>query len=705
MTSYLEDWPMIEIGRWWDRVRVQQKDWLVVTVLCAPLIVVLAMHVTLLKQLRDVQQRHQQVLLARDEIHILKRLAVDIEDAFRGYLLTENDAFLEPMREAESKLDPTVSQTIELVEGLPGLTLDVQNMSKRLYDLLNSKRELIGKIRAGRAREALQYIRSGEGLNLSKALREDLRAIEDRLTHQLQHFTVNEEALAKRAFWGLLLAVLAGIALGLFAVRLLRRSITRPLTVLQASVAQLVKGAESDGKSVAIPIQSSDEIGQLARSCEEMVLAIRRHIHELETINAIGNEINTIGPDGLDGVLRRITDRAAEMLKVDICLVMVRDERMGCWIVEAASGEWCDSLHKTVMLWEEFPIAVRSFETGQPAIGEEMESDPGLQMVRPNLLGKSSLSIPLLSGERPFGVLVLLLDRTVPCDAWNVRLAKGFAEAAAIAIANARLYEAASQKGKGLASRLRQLEQLAETLAHDLKAPGERMEGLASLLLEEYGGHLDERAKRLLTLIHENGKDLIERVENILNVARVGAGHEAIEAVDPALVIGDVLKAKAGDLEGRRVRVHVGKEFPLVACHRAYLRQVFDNLISNAIKFSGHRADPEIRIEARRCGERVQFSVSDNGSGIPPEHRERVFEPFVRVSAPSVKGSGIGLTIVKRIVELYGGEVRVEPESLYGCTVTFTLPALGELAMGPPRDIGPGPAAPTDSAARPEEMG
>jgi signal transduction histidine kinase/CHASE3 domain sensor protein len=696
---------MIEIGRWWDRVRVQQKDWILVAILVTPLIVTLAVHVTLIHKLRDVQKRQQQAILARDQIHHLNRLTVDIEDAFRGYLLTEQDAFLAPMQEAEAKLVATIAEALALVEGLPGYQTDVRAASDQLYGLLESKHALINKVKAGHIAEVVQYVRSGKGVALSNALRGDFRAIEDRLTPQIHSLDVEEASLAGQAFWGLLVAVILGFALGLLGVKLVRRSLSHPLTVLQASVAQLIKGTESDGTSVAIPIRSSDEIGQLARSCEKMILAIRRHIHELETINAIGNEINTIGPDGLYGVLRRITDRAAEMLQVDICLVMVRDERMGCWIVESASGEWFDSLHKTVMLWEEFPVAVQSFETGQPAIGEEMESDPRLQVVRPNLMGKSSLSIPLLSGERPFGVLVLLLDRTVPRDAWNVRLAKGFAEAAAIAIANARLYEAASQKGKGLASRLRQLEHLAETLAHDLKAPGERMEGLASLLLEEYGGRLDERATRLLTLIQENGKDLIEQVENILNVARLGAPHEAIEAVDPALVIGDVLKAKAGDLESRRVRVHVEKEIPLVACHRAYLRQVFDNLISNAIKFSGHRADPEIRIEARRCGERVQFSVSDNGSGIPPEHRERVFEPFVRVSAPSVKGSGIGLTIVKRIVELYGGQVWVEPESRSGCTVTFTLPALGELSMGPPRDISPGPAAPTDPAARPEKMG
>jgi signal transduction histidine kinase/CHASE3 domain sensor protein len=675
-------------GRWWDRLRVQQKVWTVVVVLCVALVVTFGVHVFLIQQLLSVQQRHEETFQSRGQIRILHRLVVDIEDAFRGYLLTRQDVFLEPMREAESKLEPTVSAAVAHAGDLPGLPADIHRLGGRVSELLESKKRLIGRVQAGHAEEVLRYVRSGRGIALSDALRRDMRDAEDRLVRHLTTLSLEEAALARRSFWGLMLAVISGLGLGLLGARLLTRSITGPLVALQSSAAMLRKNVESEGAAASIPIGSSDEIGQLARSCEEMVLSIRRHIQELETINAIGNEINTIGPDGLDGVLRRITDRAAAMLQADVCLVMLRDERMGCWIVEAASGAWHEKLHKSVMLWDEFPICVRAFSTRQPAIGEELRSDRRPEVVRRNLIGESMLSIPLMSQDRPFGVLVLLSDRRVPRGSWNVRLAKGFAEAAAIAIANARLYEAAKQKGKGLESRLRQLESLAETLAHDLKAPGQRMEELASLLLAKYEGRLDEQGNRWLRWIDEYGKDLTGRVETMLGVARVGARHETVEAVDPALVISDVLKARAGELEDRRIKVRVAETFPMVACHRAYLRQVFDNLISNAVKFSKDRPDPEVRIAAGQRGDRVHFSVSDNGCGIPPELRERVFDPFVRLNPGTSKGSGIGLTIVKRIVELYGGQVWVEPEGGPGCTVTFTLPILGELSAARPREVG-----------------
>jgi signal transduction histidine kinase len=106
---------------------------------------------------------------------------------------------------------------------------------------------------------------------------------------------------------------------------------------------------------------------------------------------------------------------------------------------------------------------------------------------------------------------------------------------------------------------------------------------------------------------------------------------------------------------------------------------VFDNLISNAIKFTADGSNPEIHIGAGRKDNQVCFSVRDNGIGIPPQQRERIFEPFVRLNPDSAKGSGIGLAIVKRIIELYDGRVWIESEEEQGCVVMFTLPALGEL--------------------------
>jgi signal transduction histidine kinase/CHASE3 domain sensor protein len=664
------------LRRWWSAALVRQKVWTVFLLVLVPLLAALAVHLSLVTQLRLVQEQRHQVVLAREQLHILRRIAVDIEDGFRGYLLTRQETFLTPLQEAGARLAPTVEKTLTLIRGVPDLTTELQGTSKRLTALLDSKRALIAKIQAGRADEVYAYVRAGKGLLLSDALRAEFHSSEDRLDRELERLSLHEAALAQRAFWGLLLAAAGGLILGLVGTRLLTRSITHPLAQLQRAVVKFGQNAESVSSSDTAAIVSQDEIGQLARSYEEMALRIKDDIQELETLNAIGHEINTIGPDGLDGVLRRITDRAAVLLNADLCLVMLRNDRMGCWVVEAASGGDDATLHKSVVLWEEFPVTVEAFTTRQPAFGD-VEARP--RVGRRSFFGESMLALPLLAQGIPFGVLVVVQKRRVPYGNWNLRLAKGFASEAAMALSNARLYEEVHRRGKDLKLRLRELEHLAEMLAHDLKAPGERMEALAAVLRAEYNTQLDERATRWLTLIEQNGRDLTERVEKILEVARVGGRHEAVEAVDPSVLISDILKMRAGELEDGGFQVEVAPDIPRVAGHRAYLRQVFDNLLSNAIKFSAGSSPPTIRIFAERRNDRVHISVADNGPGIPRDQHERVFEPFVRLNPGAFKGTGIGLTIVSRIVELYGGRVWVEPGRGRGCTITVALPVLMDL--------------------------
>ncbi len=359
--------------------------------------------------------------------------------------------------------------------------------------------------------------------------------------------------------------------------------------------------------------------------------------------------------------------------------MLIRDERVGCWIVEAASGEWNDRLKKSVMAWDELPVSVQAFEMREVATGERLRSDERPQMVRRNLLGDSILAIPLLAHGIPFGVLSFLNERPRAAHEWNQRLAEGLAQEAALAISNARLHEAAQQKQRGLVTQLRQLEHLAETLAHDLKGPGARMEELARLLVQQDSGQFDDRTKRWLSLIEENSRDLVQRVEGILTVAHAGVDQKAITAVDPTVIIGEVLKARAGEIDRLRAVMHVESELPLVACHEADLRQIFDNLVSNSLKFTRAGESPVVRISGRVEGPMVAFVVEDHGIGIPSTQRTRVFQPFVRLLMSEAAGSGIGLTIIQRIVGMYGGKVWIDGAEGPGCTVQFTVPSIQEL--------------------------
>lgn len=674
--------PVTESPGWWSRLLVQQKVWAILLLAFVPLLAALIFQVTLITSLRSVQDERHRIILVLNQIQTLRRLVLEVEEKSLGYQLTRQESFRESLEVMEAALKPALDRTVALVGDMPGLAEDMRNVALSAGALLADRRQLARQRQDTGEGRVPGYLRSGQGRILVETLQR-LRAVEDRLAQEREKIIATEERLARQVLWGLSLAAGGVLLLGLLGGRILSRSLVEPLGLLRRSVAELGGQAKSEGplpEPGRIAIESADEIGQLARSYEEMAGRICRQVRELEAINAVGHEISTLGPDGLDGVLRRITDRAAALLQANVCLVMLRNERMGCWIVEAASGEWDDRLHKTVMLWEEFPVSVRAFETREPAFGEDLRKDLRPEVIRRNLIGESMLSVPLLDQGRPFGVLVLLQDRRVPAESWNLPLARGFAHEAAIAIANARLYDAVARKEKGLESRLRRLEHLAETLAHDLKGPGERLESLASLIAKEYGGRLDERGNRWLRMMEQNGQDLIARVHDILEVSRVGAKAEAVEAVDASLVVREVLKARADEIEKAGTHVEVAPSLPLVACHRAYLSQILDNLVSNAIKFSaGGEVVPVLRVAAERQGDRILFSVSDNGPGIPPQSRERVFEPFVRLKPEAARGSGIGLSIVRRIVELYGGKAWIEANEPAGARVCFSLPALGDL--------------------------
>jgi signal transduction histidine kinase/CHASE3 domain sensor protein len=673
---------------WWSRLRIQHKVWAVLLLLCVPLIAGLSAHLYLVQQLLILQEKRQDLILAHEQVNLLRRLAVDIEDGFRGYLLTQQPAFLAPLTEAESKIDQALEDAKRTLAAASGSTDILSSIEQQLKSFLRSKHELIAEVQRGEAENALAYVRSGEGLRMSDRFRQELRSIEDHLEHRRELFNEEGMALSRLTFIGLWVALAGVVILGWTSSRMLARSLTNPLGRLHSATAKIRAEVDTAGIKALLSSghTSKDELGKLEAAFLQMAEQIGEHVHELEVLSTIGHEINTIGPDGLEGVLRRITDRAVELVEADACMVFLRDDRMGCWVVEAASGGWNDRLKKSVMLWEELPVCVEAFETRAAATGNHFHSDERPQVLRRNLLGESMLAIPLLSQGTPFGVLSMSSRTPRPPHEWNQRLAKGLTQEAALAISNARLYEAVQQKQRRLLARMRQLEHLAETLAHDLKGPGARMEELAKLVAQKRTGQLDERTARWLKLLQENGKDIVERVEGILEVARVGTGQGAVTAVDPRLIVEGVLKSYADEFERLGAKVHVEPGFPLVACHGAYLRQIFDNLVSNTLKYARPGEPPTINITSTTGQHMVCFAVQDRGIGIPLEQRQRVFQAFVRLHPSDTAGNGIGLAIVQRIVTLYGGQVWIEGEEGEGCTLKFTLPWLRHDLAADPAD-------------------
>ena len=218
---------------------------------------------------------------------------------------------------------------------------------------------------------------------------------------------------------------------------------------------------------------------------------------------------------------------------------------------------------------------------------------------------------------------------------------------------------------------------LLSTVSHELRAPLAVIKGYATMLLR-YDRRL-RRAEKLeyLESIDRTTDRLTELVEHLLDMSRLEAGLFRLDT-QPAsiskLIEEAVAEARIG-APGRKITVDVEEGLPLVNIDPRRIRQVLDNLIDNAIKYS--EKGTTVMIEAQYVGSEVQISVTDQGMGIFPEDREKVFERMYRIEQrlnPELKGAGLGLAICKGLVEAHGGRIWVESEVGQGSTFYFTLP-------------------------------
>jgi signal transduction histidine kinase len=656
---------------------VHRKMMLILSVTMVPVVGLVIMYLITVQQFAATEHDVDRFLAVQVQTQEIMTQIVDLQRGFRGFVLTRNEKFLDPLYAAEEGLDPAIHRLKQMVRDDREQLRRALEIQNRVRALLLKKRQFIDDVRLGRMKPVREYIESGEGEAELSRIRSDLNAFEGILKKVLSDQRVRVAQWALLTRYGLAAVIVGTLLLWWLGSRLLTRNITRPIATLTASA----QAFDISGSRSPIPISSVDELGRLARTMEEMQERVAGHVHQVEAVQAIGKDVNTIGPDGLEGVLKRIAELAGGVLNVDLCLVLLWEKTIGCWKVGAASGHWHALLCRSVMVKEETPIAFAALTTGTPQVVGDLEArSEAMLQVRDRLGGKSLLVVPFLGPQGAFGVLALAPTREKRAFTdWDVRLAQQFADWAAIAILNVRLYEATQQRGEGLQSRLQELERYAADMAHDLKGPARRMAELASLLQIDYKGRLDERADRYLTWIRDNGQQLMDRIEEVLQLARIGAVREAVEPVDPAEVIRDVLKGCAEHIERQGAKVRVADRFPRLACNRVHLFQVLDNLVRNAIKFSAEGRSPELEIGIHGTGQATVLFIRDNGIGIPPSDRERIFEPFERLGHKEVKGTGIGLAIVKKIVELYQGRVWVESEPGKVTTFFFTLPLYGEL--------------------------
>lgn len=220
-----------------------------------------------------------------------------------------------------------------------------------------------------------------------------------------------------------------------------------------------------------------------------------------------------------------------------------------------------------------------------------------------------------------------------------------------------------------------ELERFTYTVSHDLKSPLITIMGFIGLLEKGLGDEQDDDTRSAIDFIRSAATKMSALLDSLLEVSRIGRVVNLAETINLEEVTREALELVSGPLAESRATVTVASGLPLVSGDRLRLRQVMQNLIENGIKYSKGQASPQIEVGVAEVdGKRACF-VRDNGLGIPPEHHERVFGLFARLDQ-SQAGTGVGLTLVKRIIELHGGKVWLDSTGVpgEGTTVWFTLP-------------------------------
>lgn len=219
-----------------------------------------------------------------------------------------------------------------------------------------------------------------------------------------------------------------------------------------------------------------------------------------------------------------------------------------------------------------------------------------------------------------------------------------------------------------LENRNAELNKFAYVVSHDLKAPVRGIHNVVTWIEEDYGEHLPREVKDYLRIIPERARRMEDLINGLLNYARI-SHRTAVETVDSAQMIKQLQEI----LVPRHFKFETNN-LPVLYTERIKLEQVFSNLISNAVKYNDH-PQPAISINATEQGDHYEFSITDNGIGIDPEYHRKIFEIFQTLRKKNeTESTGIGLAIVKKIIDEHHGRLEVTSKEGHGSTFTFTWP-------------------------------
>lgn len=236
------------------------------------------------------------------------------------------------------------------------------------------------------------------------------------------------------------------------------------------------------------------------------------------------------------------------------------------------------------------------------------------------------------------------------------------------------LLETVRRRSAQLQDLIRELEAFSYSVSHDLRAPLRAIAGFSSILMEDHAHKLDEDATRHLRKIQSNAEHMGRLIDDLLEFSRTGRREMRESEIDMGAIVRQVYDELKPTEPRREIELKVGA-LPPARGDRAMLHQVWTNLLSNAMKYTRRRDRAVIEVTGRRDAHLTEYTVRDNGIGFDPQYAGQLFEVFQRLNPrDEFEGTGVGLALVKRIVDRHGGKVWAVGRPGEGAEFTFSLP-------------------------------
>src|SRR5574337_524653 len=516
------------------------------------------------------------------------------------------------------------------------------------------------------------------------------------------------------------------LAAGTLAAYALSRRITQPITRLTESAARMAEGQIDQ----EIPVDSRDEIGTLATTYNEMAKALKRTLDErtrvatelrdldrnledrirertsqLRHLHQLG--VSMQEPLPLSERLNLILKGVHEVIGFDRIVLWLPDREDSSLEMAAAVGLSSASGTVRVPISDEVPTLARAYRDRVEIIVDgKHEVPPELRVQPPHdkvtaLRSRDFVVLPLISRRRSVGVLAADNAISQKPIAPQLDLLRVFASQAAVAIENAQLFREVEEANHQLARASRHKSEFLANMSHELRTPLNAILGFTELIIDEVYGKVPDELRESIEDIHTNGRHLLRLINDVLDLSKIEAGQMQLHLGQYSIqsFIDSVISATRSLAAEKQLelvsRVEAG--LPSAVSDSKRITQILMNLVGNAIKFTP--AGGSIIVTARcvrvkECevpgarweeeeakpwnpGDQIEITVADTGIGIPAEELQSIFSEFRQVDSSITReygGSGLGLSIAKRLVEMHGGSIWAESQVGKGSIFYFRIP-------------------------------